>query len=65
MKDIVRGVSIHSTSTGLLYYVHYDLAGTKEVTYSEYEDAVATLNEWKSKMEEAQQKTKEFALNFN
>lgn len=62
MKDIVRGVSIHSSGTGLQYYVHYDRMGTTEVSIDEYEDALLSLERWKSKVEQSQQK--EYALNF-
>lgn len=50
MKDIVRGVSIHSSGDGLKYYVHYDGKGTLEVRSSEYERAVRKLKSWEKKV---------------
>ncbi|UTW68748.1 hypothetical protein KHA80_15040 [Anaerobacillus sp. HL2] len=37
MNDIVRGVSIHTTSEGPQYYVHYDIKGTIMVNEQQYE----------------------------
>jgi hypothetical protein len=50
MIDIVRGVSIHSTSEGLQYYAHYDIAGTVKVDEEDYNNAVDQLNKWRQKV---------------
>ncbi|MBU8905555.1 hypothetical protein [Desertibacillus haloalkaliphilus] len=59
MRDVIRGVSVHTTGDGLQYYIHFDQDGTKLVSQREYEEAVRTLNEWKEIVE---QKNKEATL---
>jgi hypothetical protein len=44
MENVVRGVSIHVSGEGLLYYVHYSL-GTVEVSENEYHLAVLNLKQ--------------------
>ncbi|MBO8172478.1 MAG: hypothetical protein H0Z33_11345 [Bacillaceae bacterium] len=62
MQDTVRGVSIHASSKGLQYYVHYELAGTIEVDEKTYYQAVYQLEQWK--LEREQQKRDTYVLNY-
>jgi len=50
MLDTVRGVSIHTTSEGLQYYVHYEINGTVLVNEQEYQVAVQELSKWQEKV---------------
>lgn len=50
MNDIVRGVSIHTSSEGLQYYVHYNIKGTIMVTEQQYELAIQELDKWRAKV---------------
>jgi hypothetical protein len=59
MSDIVRGISMHSCSSGVLYYVHYDIAGTKLVEEQEFYQAVYELEEWKKRLENKEKHTLE------
>jgi hypothetical protein len=54
VENIVRGVSIHFTGSGLQYYIHYDKAGTKEVNEKEYYQAVYLLEQMKTGEHEKQ-----------
>lgn len=47
-KNDVRGVSIHSTGEGLAYYIHYDKLGTQSVDKKTYEEAISSLEKWKT-----------------
>lgn len=44
MGNLVRGVSIHFSGEGLLYYVHYS-SGTVQVSEDEYELALLNLKQ--------------------
>jgi hypothetical protein len=46
-NDTIRGVSIHSTGSGLEYYVHYERKGTIQVEENEYYQAIYYLELWK------------------
>lgn len=51
MKDTIRGVSAHYCSSGLLYYVHYDKQGTKQVDHELFHQSLQILDEWRKKAE--------------
>ncbi|WP_085520988.1 hypothetical protein [Tuberibacillus sp. Marseille-P3662] len=51
MKPLIRGVSVHASSSGLRYLIHYD-NHTKAVTSAEYQVALFCLKEWEQTLYE-------------
>jgi hypothetical protein len=50
-KGTVCGASVHVSGSGLQYYVHYGLAGTKRVSEQEYHRAMDKLEQWRTDKE--------------
>jgi hypothetical protein len=45
VRDTVRGLSIHTSVNGLLYYIHFEQEGTVEVQEKEYYQALFVLDQ--------------------